>query len=687
MRSQETTHRKSKRTARRTGTTDPALTRPDPLTFEGRKRSRRRKTAASIGVIAIVLLSGLTAAPASAVRENAAREAAEPVTMGAPLVRADMGPAQWQIDGVGSPASYMPSSRPAGYGITVAVIADGVDDLHPDLIGATLPGWDATARKPTRPGSLHTYGSAGGNGTFQATVIAGNDDGAGVRGIAPAAKIVPVVVEGNGALKDDDVAAAVEWAVRAGAKVLTLSLGISEGSTADEATETCRVVTAARSSGVLTFVPVVNDELMTDSSFRPYDCTDAVGVTAVGENLTNHLNHRIAGRPTLSAPGYGIVGGRAGGSNLPYTVSSSTSWAPAAAAGAAAAIWSARPALSSEQLLELITSSATELGDPSVYGAGLVDVTAALSTATSGVTRRSAEQRRSEIAASSVPVVVDANRDGNGRTALSWLPPFGTDVERYQVVVSRWSERKKQWVESTTSHGRGTVRAVIAGELHDNAYATVIAVTATGQRRSVPVNYTRYNPVSPRYELDETEAAVVSGSARWVNEGIEVSVEVNDRSRPWALLVIDPEIAEPVKELKVRPGRVRHLITIGKNDDLRNRRLLIAAGMGRNGVDLALLPQYGLKVSVVPAGKDRAGVTGTVTCAAGGIFDCGTRDLVEGTEVKVVDWKSKNVIATAVVRSDRSFSAVWAQKDSSYDVVVQAGRERSMRYTSSFFIR
>jgi len=518
-------------------------------------------------------------------------------------------------------------------------------------------------------------------------VIAGTDDGAGIRGIAPGAKVLPVVVDGDGDISDAVVADGIRWSVAAGAKLITLSLGVSEGVTSAAATATCAAITAARASGVLTFVPAVNDELMGDASYRPADCSDAVVVTAVGENLANKLNRKISTKPTFSAPGYGIVGGTGGGSNLPYTVASSTLWASATAAGAAAAIWSARPTLTADQLVELITATATELGETAIYGAGLVDVTAALGQGTNGFDRRTTEVRRSELAAKSVPVVVDANRGGDGRTSLTWLPPFESTVERYQVVISRWSATAKQWTETTSSYDGATVRAVVTGELNDKSYATVVAYTASGERRGVPVNSTWYNPAEPTFALDDEEAAVTKGSTRWVAGGIEVSVEVNDKTRPWLVLVIDPVTGEPVKHMNVPAGKTTQVVNFGELNALRNRSLLVAAGMGRNGVDMLLLPQYGLSVSVVPVGKTRAGVTGTVTCATDTVFNCGDRDLVEGSEVTVLDAKSKKVLATAVVRSDRSFSAVWSQKSSSYDVVVVAGKERSMRYTSSFFVR
>ena len=642
------------------------------------------------GIIAIVTImtSAMNTAPSAAIMEKGPSDKpTKTTTKDAPIISIDMTGTQWQIAGVGVSGNSVNKKSAEGKGIIVAVIGDGVDNLHPDLQGVTVAGWDATKKRSFEEGLLHTYGSSGSNGTFQATIIAGSNDRKGIRGIAPASKIMPIVVEGKGVLSDEHVASGIEWAVKSGAKIITLSLGISEGSTSEKATKTCSVITAAREKGVLTFIPAVNDELISESTFKPAECEASITVTAVGENLSNRLNRKITVKPLFSAPSYDVVGGKGGGANIPYTVSASAIWSAAAGAGATAAIWSALPSLSAEELLNLIYKSATQIGDPETYGAGLVDIKAALEEQENGSGRRTVEQRRVEISKSSVPVIVDANRGGDGRSALTWLPPFNTQVEKYLVVISIWSSKEQKWLDSTTSYEGNTVRAVINGELNDDSYATVIAVTNSGDRKSLPVNNTWYNPAQPTYKLDPELAAVLKGSAIWTREGIEVQVEVNDASRPWNIIIIDPMSGEQIKKQNVSAGKTRHTIQIGQLDDMRNRPMLVAAGMGQNGVDININPQYGLKISVVPVGKTRAGVTGEVTCATNEVNNCDQRDLLEGTEIQVLDAKSKKILATAIVRSDRSFSALWKQISPKYDIIVVSGAEKSMRYSSSFFVR
>lgn len=601
----------------------------------------------------------------------------------APLVRTDLESAQWQIAGVGVDALASTEGYAAdGRGVTVAVLADGVDDLHPDLTGVLVPGWDATTDKPYRLGGAHRFGAGASNGTFQAAVIAATADGAGLRGIAPGAKIMPIVVDGAKELDDGEVARGIRWATNSGAKVLTLSVGVSEGVTTDSTQATCAAISEARRSGALVFVPAVNDEVVGSTDYRPASCGDAVVISAVGENLTNRLDHQLVRTPDLAAPGYQILGATSGGDNLPYTVGSSTLWAATTAAAATAALWSARPELSAEEILDLLMRTATPLGDRAVYGAGLVDVSSALAGAP-----RNAQERRRILTERSVPTVVDANRGGDGRVALAWTPPFGTAVTGYRLEVTGWSPVTRRWVTSTSETDRNAVRAVLESELGSDRYVTVVALTDGGERRGAPVNNTWYNPARPRYDLDDSEAAVTDARVRWIPSGIEVIVTVNDPTRPWVLLVIDPKNGETVKRMETGAGTLRRVVPLSDRDGLRNQPLFIAAGMGRNGVDRLLLPQYGLKVSVLSAGKKHAGVYGTASCVSDDTIDCSSMDLREGTVLEVVDGQSRKVLARTVLRADYTFSAVWPHRPNTFDIVVRASGQQSMRLKGSFFVR
>src|SRR4051812_16100305 len=106
-----------------------------------------------------------------------------------------------------------------GAGATVAVVDTGIDAGHPDLASRTLPGhdWVDDDADPT---------DANGHGTHVAGTIAAADNGIGVVGAAPEARVIPLRVldaEGRGWMSD--VAAAFAWAGDRGVRVVNASLG------------------------------------------------------------------------------------------------------------------------------------------------------------------------------------------------------------------------------------------------------------------------------------------------------------------------------------------------------------------------------------------------------------------------------------------------------------------------------
>ncbi|ODN30808.1 S8 family peptidase [Fervidobacterium thailandense] len=110
-----------------------------------------------------------------------------------------------------------------GDGVIVAVLDTGVDGTHPDLAPNVIKGYNAVNGSEIAPSTDSSIGGA--HGTHVAGTIAAVLDGKGVVGVAPKAKIMPVVIFGSWYVGDDKVAEAIRWAVQNGAKVLSNSWG------------------------------------------------------------------------------------------------------------------------------------------------------------------------------------------------------------------------------------------------------------------------------------------------------------------------------------------------------------------------------------------------------------------------------------------------------------------------------
>jgi subtilisin family serine protease len=142
----------------------------------------------------------------------------------------------WSIAMVG--ADKLPAT--AGQGVVVAVVDTGVAP-HPDLADALEPGFDATTG-----GALVARDDPLGHGTHVAGIIASRGRNGAPRGVAPAARILPVRVFRSGSRVTDDftVARGIVWAMSR-ARVINLSLGSTQPSTS----ALQRAVHAARDRG------------------------------------------------------------------------------------------------------------------------------------------------------------------------------------------------------------------------------------------------------------------------------------------------------------------------------------------------------------------------------------------------------------------------------------------------------
>jgi subtilisin family serine protease len=131
-------------------------------------------------------------------------------------------PRQWGLTQINAPQAWARGVK--GAGATIAVVDTGVDLNHPDLKSKLVSGADLVAAGGDCPPGPQ---DENGHGTHVAGIAgAATNNGIGVAGTAPDAKIMPVrVLDADGSGTTDDVAAGIRYAADHGAQVVSMSLG------------------------------------------------------------------------------------------------------------------------------------------------------------------------------------------------------------------------------------------------------------------------------------------------------------------------------------------------------------------------------------------------------------------------------------------------------------------------------
>ena len=175
---------------------------------------------------------------------------------------------QWGLQRIGAPGAWAVGT---GEGITIAVVDSGVDLAHEDL----APQLEGDVSCIGSGGSAAACSGSGqddnGHGTHVAGIaLAATDNGRGVAGVAPGARLLAVrVLENTCEGSDpctatgsaDDVAAGIRWAADQGADIINLSLG---GGTLQGVLGCafCDAVEYAWSKGAIAVVAAGNDSAL-----------------------------------------------------------------------------------------------------------------------------------------------------------------------------------------------------------------------------------------------------------------------------------------------------------------------------------------------------------------------------------------------------------------------------------------
>jgi thermitase len=226
-----------------------------------------------------------------------------------------------------------------GENVTVAVVDTGVAANQPDLAGQVLPGVDIVNHDDDASDDH-------GHGTHVAgTIAALANNGLGVAGVAPHAKILPIkVLDASGSGTNQAIADGIVEAANRGAKIINMSLG---GPGASESIR--RAIAQVQARGVIVICAAGNDD--TSDKFYPAACDDVIGVAAVDQAYAKSYFSNYGDYVDIAAPGSNIGSLNFKGGTLTM---SGTSMASPHVAGTAALLLSAYPQLTTLNVQALL---------------------------------------------------------------------------------------------------------------------------------------------------------------------------------------------------------------------------------------------------------------------------------------------------------------------------------------------
>jgi subtilisin family serine protease len=452
------------------------------------------------------------------------------------------------------------SANPSGSQVLVAVIDSGVQYTHPDLASRMAPSitWGRCETGMCRTyaeNDTSTFPSdEDGHGTHVAGIVAAaTDNGRGVAGVAgdrPVAVIPVKVLDASGNGTTDGVAAGIAWAVTKGAKVINMSLG---GSTDTQAVNDA--IHAAATAGVLIVTSAGN---CGGTDFAGNGCTyrnepdypagyasttigsaELIPVAAIDQAGTvasySNQNDYVA-KAGLAAPGGEItpfvpiistyptnLGDKTG-----YDRLSGTSMAAPHVAAAAAVIWSTFPNLSRADVRDAIRTSASKTtattANPNAYGAGILNVDAALYAVQPGVMPSVTNTRTATATATRTSTSTHTPTPTHTPTATATSTPTLTptpqppdavaDVHSARVSSIRDSAVVVTW--RSASPTTGSVRWGPTG-----TSPSTIAYDDRGSSTVSTLHFVTVQGLSPSqsYDID-----IIAGGVAWPTDGNHVSV-------------------------------------------------------------------------------------------------------------------------------------------------------------------
>lgn len=267
-------------------------------------------------------------------------------------------PEQWSLERIHASQGW---TLATGEGVTAAVLDTGIDYTHPDLDDNYLGGYDWV-------NGDNDPMDDNGHGTYVAGIIAAEQNGLGIIGVSPGAKLRAYkVLDKYGLGYDYHVAEAIIEAADKGVDIISMSLGGGYSRVLEEAAE------YAANKDILLVAAAGNNKgrVLYPAAF---DTVIAVSSTDIDNTLSSFSS--FGPEVELTAPGGGVESVLSTDLGGGYAGRSGTSASAAHVTGVAALAKELHTEWKSREIRNLLHSSVVDLGTPGrddFYGYGLID--------------------------------------------------------------------------------------------------------------------------------------------------------------------------------------------------------------------------------------------------------------------------------------------------------------------------
>ncbi|MBI4505833.1 MAG: S8 family serine peptidase, partial [Chloroflexi bacterium] len=282
-------------------------------------------------------------------------------------------PRQWALERLNALEAWRVT--PGAPDIIIALLDTGIDETHPDRPVNLLLGPNLVAPGLPRDDNGHGTHLAG-------IVAAATNNGIGVAGVAPGVAVGAIkALDAHGESDDAQVAQAVDWVVRAGARIMNLSL-VRSGQPSRALED---ALTAGRRAGILFVAAAGNCGDGLDARCQgqvnpvqyPASLPQVLAVGAVDRFDQRAPFSAYRDYVALVAPGVDLLSTCWPGEREDlYCTKSGTSMAAAYVSGIAALVRSVNVRLTPDEVTRILLRATIDLGprgrDP-YYGAGIVN--------------------------------------------------------------------------------------------------------------------------------------------------------------------------------------------------------------------------------------------------------------------------------------------------------------------------